>query len=41
VIVENVVAFEIARAVIDKFGGDSLVEMQARYELFLKMAAER
>jgi chorismate synthase len=29
VIVENVVAFEIAAAVIDKFGGDSLVEMQA------------
>lgn len=41
VIVENVVAFEIAGAVIDKFGGDSLPEMQARYELFLKMARER
>jgi chorismate synthase len=41
VIVENVVAFEIAAAVIDKFGGDSLVEMQARYKLFMQMAAER
>ena len=41
VIVENVVAFEIARAVVDKFGGDSLVEMQARYKLFQEMAAER
>jgi chorismate synthase len=41
VIVENVVAFEIAAAVIDKFGGDSLVEMQARYKLFMDMAAER
>jgi chorismate synthase len=41
VIVENVVAFEIARAFIDKFGGDSLVEMQARYKLFLEMAQER
>ncbi len=41
VIVENVVAFEIAGAVIDKFGGDSLTEMLARYELFLKMARER
>lgn len=41
VIVENVVAFEIAAAVIDKFGGDSLVEMQARYKLFMEMAAER
>jgi chorismate synthase len=41
VIVENVVAFEIAAAVIDKFGGDSLAEMQARHKLFLQMAAER
>jgi chorismate synthase len=41
VIVENVVAFEIAAAVIDKFGGDSLPEMLGRYELFLKMAKER
>jgi chorismate synthase len=41
VIVENVVAFEVARALIDKFGGDSLVEMQARYKLFLEMARER
>jgi chorismate synthase len=41
VIVENVVAFEIAAAVIDKFGGDSLGEMQARYKLFMEMAAER
>ena len=41
VIVENVVAFEIAAAVVDKFGGDSLPEMQARYELFQKMAKER
>ncbi len=28
VIVENVVAFEIAAALIEKFGGDSLVEMK-------------
>jgi len=41
VIVENVVAFEVACALVDKFGGDSLVEMKGRYELFLKMAAER
>lgn len=41
VIVENVVAFEVARAFIDKFGGDSLAEMLARYDLFLKMARER
>ncbi len=41
VIVENVVAFEVACALVDKFGGDSLVEMQARYKLFQEMARER
>ncbi len=41
VIVENVVAFEIAAALVEKFGGDSLVEMKARYEQFLQMARER
>ncbi|MEX2114004.1 MAG: chorismate synthase [Pirellulales bacterium] len=41
VILENVVAFEIAAAVVDKFGGDSLVEMLARYKLFQEMARER
>lgn len=41
VIIENVVAFEIAAALVDKFGGDSLREMQARYDLFLQMAREQ
>ncbi|HEV7226087.1 MAG TPA: chorismate synthase [Pirellulales bacterium] len=41
VILENVVAFEIAAALIDKFGGDSLQEMQARWKLFHQMARER
>ena len=41
VIVENVVAFEVACAVVDKFGGDSLPEMKARYELYLNMAREK
>jgi chorismate synthase len=41
VIVENVVAFEIAGALIEKFGGDSLSEMQARWQLFSQMARER
>lgn len=41
VIVENVVAFEVARALVEKFGNDSLDEMKARHELFLKMARER
>lgn len=41
VIVENVVAFEIARALVEKFGNDSLVEMKARWKLFNEMARER
>lgn len=41
VILENVVAFEIARAMVDKFGGDSLAEMQARWQLFHEMARNR
>ena len=41
VIVENVVGFEIARALIDKFGGDSLAEIEARWKLFHEMAAKR
>ena len=41
VIVENVVAFEVARALVDKFGGDSLMEMKARWDLFQEMARER
>ena len=41
VILENVVAFEIAAALVDKFGGDSLAEMQARWKLFHEMARKR
>jgi chorismate synthase len=41
IIVEHVVAFEVAAALIDKFGGDSIVEMKARYDLFLEMARKR
>ncbi len=41
VIVENVVAFEMARALVEKFGGDSLVEMQARFRLFHELARQR
>ena len=41
VILENVVAFEIAAALVEKFGGDSLVEMQARWKLFHEMARGR
>jgi chorismate synthase len=41
VIIENVVAFEVASALVDKFGGDSLQEMQGRWELFHEMARQR
>jgi chorismate synthase len=41
VILENVVAFEIAAALVDKFGGDSLQEMQARWNLFQDLARSR
>ncbi len=41
VIVENVVAFEVARALVEKFGNDSLEEMKARWNLFHQMASRR
>ncbi len=41
VIVENVVAFEVAGALVDKFGSDSLPEMQERLKLFQNMANQR
>ncbi len=36
VIAENVVAFEIAKAFLEKFGGDSLVEIRRNYEGYLQ-----
>lgn len=41
VIVENVVAFEIAAAFVEKFGGDSIDEMKGRLELFQELAQKR
>ena len=38
VIIENVVAFEIARAVVEKFGGDSITEVRANYDNFVATA---
>jgi chorismate synthase len=37
VIMENVVAFEIARAMLEKFGGDSMREVRANYENYLEL----
>ena len=41
VIVENVVAFSMAAALVDKFGGDSIEEMRARWELYQQLVASR
>ena len=41
VIVENVVAFTVAEALVDKFGGDSVEEMRSRWNLFHELARAR
>ncbi len=38
VVMENVVAFEIARAVLEKFGGDTLGETMDNYQRFMRAA---
>jgi chorismate synthase len=38
VIMENVVAFEVARAFLEKFGGDSMTEVKGNYDNFLATA---
>ena len=38
VVAENVVAFEIARAMLVKFAGDTLVEVRAAYEWYMQEA---
>ncbi|MDO7687893.1 MAG: chorismate synthase [Pirellulales bacterium] len=41
VIVENVVAFSMAAALVDKFGGDSIEEMRARWKLYQQLVVSR
>lgn len=41
VILENVVAFEIAAALIEKLGGDSLIEMQKHWDHYLELVRQR
>jgi chorismate synthase len=41
VIIEHVVAFEVAAALIDKFGGDSVDEMVERWKLFQTLARQK
>jgi chorismate synthase len=40
VVMENVIAFEIARAMIEKFAGDSLTEMRTNYDNYLHAARQ-
>jgi hypothetical protein len=37
---ENVVAFEIARAALEKFAGDTMREVRAAYASYLRLARE-
>ena len=38
VVLEHVVAFEIARAVLDKFAGDTMIELRAAVDAYLDTA---
>ncbi len=38
VVMENVVAFEVARAALEKFGGDTMLEFKANHAAYLEMA---
>ncbi len=38
VVMENVVAFEVARCFLDKFGGDSMTELRLNYKNYLDLA---
>ncbi|OUM97830.1 MAG: chorismate synthase [Paenibacillaceae bacterium ZCTH02-B3] len=40
VVMEHVVAWEVARAFLEKFGGDSMEEIRANYENYLRQVAE-
>ncbi|MDG2199916.1 MAG: chorismate synthase [Phycisphaerales bacterium] len=40
VVMENVVGFEVARAFLEKFGGDTMAEVEASYRSYLELARE-
>lgn len=40
VVVENVAAFEVARCFRDKFAGDSLTEVRAQFETYMRLARQ-
>ncbi|MBM4107866.1 MAG: chorismate synthase [Phycisphaerae bacterium] len=39
VVVENVAAFEVARCLLEKIGGDSVLEMRTNFESYMKYAS--
>jgi chorismate synthase len=41
VVVETMVALVLARAALEKFGGDSLAETRANIDTYLRAVAER
>jgi chorismate synthase len=41
VVGENAIAWEVARAFVEKFGGDSMTEMRNNYDSYMKTANER
>jgi chorismate synthase len=41
VILESVIAFEVAAALVDKFGGDSIAEMRSHWESYQQLARDR
>ncbi len=38
VVMENIVAFEVAKAFVEKFGGDTMYELRANYDSYLDLA---
>ena len=40
VVMENVVGFEVARAFLEKFGGDTMAEVEANYRSYLALARD-
>lgn len=40
VVMENVIAFEVARAFLEKFTGDSMHQVQANYDAFMDLARQ-
>ncbi len=40
VVMENVVAFEVARAFTEKFAGDTMLELSASYNTYLDLARQ-